>query len=482
MPKIDLEALGDYVAAAPARQEALTDLAAQNAAANTATIAALQNLGVGQTSVNTTTLAGILAASNRPEPAPAPTPAPATKPINQMTPEELAAYQRERVARQREYRETGGGTNPPYEAPEGQYWSFSSGQWKLYKKTTPTSSTNSNTSGNAGGNTSDNTGGSNAPEVTLVNTNVDPNTGAVIGYFSDGSSKTLTAGGLSKVETDAYALLEDTFRNYGLEELVPLIQTYMKQNLGTEQATLQLKQSKPYQTRFAGNQIRLAQGQNALSEAAYLALENDYIDTLNAYGLKNFFGTDRTSQVANMAKVIGGDVSAPEFASRVSTVVDRVQNSDPLIKAQLKAYYNIDDADLVKYYLNPDQNLAALKQKTLTAEIGAAGAAQGLGVQKTSAEALAAQGVTQQQAQQGYKTVAEVLPTATKLSGIYGENELDYGQAEAEADVFGTTGAASAQRKRRQMAALEAAAFGGRSGVDLENVSPLGSKTRGYSF
>ena len=124
--------------------------------------------------------------------------------------------------------------------------------------------------------------------------------------------------------------------------------------------------------------------------------------------------------------------------------------------------------------------MAELKKKTLTAEIGAAGYNQGLTVGESAARALGEQGVTQQQAQQGYKTVAEVLPTATKLADIYAANELKYGQAEAE--VFGTSGAASAQRKRKQMAALESAAFSGRSGVDLEQVSPLGARTRGYSF
>lgn len=315
-----------------------------------------------------------------------------------------------------------------------------------------------------GGNT---TGAGGAGGLTLVSTNVDPKTGAVIGYFSDGSSKVLTQGGLSKVETDAYAMLEDTFRNYGLESLVPIIKGYMQANLGTEQAALQLKQTKEYKTRFAGNQIRLAAGQNALSEAEYLNLENSYINTLAAYGLSGYFGKDRTSQVAGMANVIGGDVSATEFADRVNTVVTEVQQGDPRIKGMLKAYYNIDDADIVNYYLNPTKdNLAALKQKTLSAEIGAAGALQGLGVQKTTAEALAAQGVTQQQAIQGYKTVAEVLPTTTKLSDIYNEAGVGYNQAAAEAEVFGTTGAASAQRKRRQLAELEAAAFGGKSGRD----------------
>ena len=84
---------------------------------------------------------------------------------------------------------------------------------------------------------------------------------------------------------------------------------------------------------------------------------------------------------------------------------------------------------------------------------------------------------------QGYETIGGYLPTASKLSDIYGVQGVGpYDQATAEADVFGTSGAASAQRKRKQMAALESAAFSGRSGVDLEQVSPLGARTRGYSF
>ena len=317
------------------------------------------------------------------------------------------------------------------------------------------------------------------PNLTLVSTSTDPVTNAVIGYFSDGSQKTLSPGVMSKVETDAYALLKDTFANYGLDSLTPVIEEYMQQNLGPQQAAVQLKQSEPYLTRFKGNQLRIAAGQNALPENEYLALENKYNEALTQYGLKDYFGADRETQIANMAKVIGAGVNAPEFASRVQTVVDRVLNADPNIKTTLKQFYNITDADLVKYYLDPSkENLASLQLKTTAAEIGTAATEQGLTTSVSSATGLAEAGVTQVTAQKGYATIGQIVPEAQKISSIYGAANIGYDQAAAEAEVFSTTGAASAARKRRQLTDLETQAFQGKSGVN-QQVNPLGKGLQG---
>lgn len=484
MPRINIdeEALNAYVTAAPARQATLTDLATTTKTSAANTIKQLQDLGVGgsptvDTRAALTKLTSGQTLTDAEKTSLGMSTSGATKTNVTTTTSDVTVDPLKNQA-----------VRP--DAPKGYVYiwigSSKNGAWKLYKSSDKGTASDGGGGGGTGDSTGEGGGGGSGTTttttsgVTLVSTGVDPNTGATIGYFSDGSSKILTAGGLSKVETDAYALLEDTFRNYGLDSLVPKIKEFMQKNLGSEQAALQLKQTQEYKTRFAGNQIRLAAGQNVLSEAEYLNLENSYINTLSAYGLSGYFGKDRTSQVANMAKVIGGDVSATEFADRVSTVVNEVQKGDPMIKAQLKAYYNIDDADLVNYYLDPSKdNLAALKQKTLSAEIGAAGAAQGLGVQKTTAEALAAQGVTQAQAIQGYKTVAEVLPIGQKLSDIYGEAKVGYNQAMAEAETFGTTGAASAQRKRRQLAQLEEAAFSGRGGIETQQGSSLQRSIQG---
>jgi hypothetical protein len=79
---------------------------------------------------------------------------------------------------------------------------------------------------------------------------------------------------ISKDDMDAFAILERTFKDYGLEELIPAIQGYMKKNLGPNQATLLLRTEPEYIRRFKGNDVRREAGLNALSEAEYLALED----------------------------------------------------------------------------------------------------------------------------------------------------------------------------------------------------------------
>jgi hypothetical protein len=163
-------------------------------------------------------------------------------------------------------------------------------------------------------------------DVKLISTYVDDATGDTIGYFSDGSKKILNKGNgpvRSEQFKDAYALLKKTFT-------------------GPEQATLELRAAGgatgPYQMRFKGNTLRLASGRNALSEAEYLATENAYNQTLKAYGQQNYFGIDRKAKQAKMAEIIGNDINADEFRSRVDLAVARVQNADPTIKKLLKEF------------------------------------------------------------------------------------------------------------------------------------------------
>jgi len=268
---------------------------------------------------------------------------------------------------------------------------------------------------------------------------------------------------------DAFALLKDIFAQYGLEDLASTIEGYMKDDIGVNQATLLLKQTPAYQTRFAGNQMRLKAGLNVLSEAEYLALENSYSETLRAYGQAGYFGTDRVARQAKLAAAIGADISAVEFKDRISTVVDRVDNADPAVKSTLRSFYNITDEDLVGYFLNPKENLPRLKEKVTSAEIGATAFAQGLGSNVASAEELAKYGVDLETARKGYATIADILPTATKLGDIYKEEGINYTQTMAEEETF--KGLASAQRKRQRLAEKEIASFSGQSGVTRGSLS-----------
>jgi hypothetical protein len=101
-----------------------------------------------------------------------------------------------------------------------------------------------------------------------------------------------------------------------------------------------------------------------------------------------------------------------------------------------------------------------LQEKVAAAEIGAAAANQNLAYSKTSAEDLAKFGITKAQAQEGYSTIGDIMPTASKLGDIYGDQ---YTQATAEQEVF--KGTASAKRKRQQLAEREVASFSGSAGT-----------------
>ena len=273
-----------------------------------------------------------------------------------------------------------------------------------------------------------------------------------------------------KANKDAYAILEDTLNTYGLSSLASVIKGYMLSGLGPEQAKLQIKQEPAYKARFKGNELRLASGLNALSEAEYLGVEDTYNQVMNQYGLGDYFGKTREARQSKLADVIGGDISAVELKSRISTVVDRVNNADPAIKAQLKEFYpGITETDLVKYFLDPKETLPQLQEKVTSAEIGAAAVAQKLDTNVTSATDLAKYGIDRATAIKGYSTIGGMLPETTKLNDIYGEAKINYTQKTAEEEVF--KGNASAERKRKQLAALESAQFSGSAGVGSAGLS-----------
>jgi hypothetical protein len=277
-----------------------------------------------------------------------------------------------------------------------------------------------------------------------------------------------------KARKDAFQILQDVFASYGLDTLADEITRYMKEGIGTGEATLRLKQSQPYKDRFYGNELRLAAGRNVINEAEYLDLENSYSETLKAYGLQDYFGTgvtptERKNRQKEIAKVIGNDISALEFKDRVSVSVDRVKMADPGTKKAFQDFYGIGEADLVKYFLNPTQTLVTLKEKATAAEIGGAAIGQNLPATMASAEELARFGINREQAQVGYSTIAQELPTATKLGQIYSQEGITYGQTEAEQATF--KGLASAKRKKEQLVSRETAAFQGSSGVAQPGLS-----------
>lgn len=256
---------------------------------------------------------------------------------------------------------------------------------------------------------------------------------------------------------NAIAVLTDRFARYGLASLVPKIRELAISGASEDTIALQLQETEEYKQRFKANEDRIKKGLRVLSPGEYLAIEDDYRQILRAYGLKQF------DNDAYVQQFISNDISTTELSNRVVTAVQRVQNADPAILTTLRGYYGISDNDLVAYVLDPNQQFQKIERQVAAAEIGAAAGLQGIRPGVAVAEQLAAQGITKAQAQKGYATIADILPTAEKLSDIYGDTLDEYRLKEAEQEVFNTL--ASAQRKRQKLAERELAAFSGQTGT-----------------
>jgi hypothetical protein len=246
------------------------------------------------------------------------------------------------------------------------------------------------------------------------------------------------------------------FAAYGLGTLASKIKELAVDGATEATITLGLQSTDEYKTRFKANDARIKAGLQVLQPAEYLNLEDGYRQVLRSYGLTQF-STDEYVQ-----QFIANDVSAKELSDRVSIATQRVQNADPAVLNQLQSYYGIGPKDAVAYILDPNQQITKIQRQVAAAEIGVAAGKQGLQSNVAVSEQLAAQGIDQATAQKGYATIADYLPTAEKLSQIYGQVG-QYDQSTAEQDVFNQL--ASAQRTRKKLSETEVAAFSGSSGA-----------------
>lgn len=278
----------------------------------------------------------------------------------------------------------------------------------------------------------------------------------------------VTPAGLTAAQSELIAVTADRFAKYNLTSLLPVIKKLAVEGATEATISITLQETPEYKTRFKANDDRIKKGLKVLSPAEYLNVEDSYRQVLRAYGLKQF-DTD-----AYVSQFIANDMSPTELSNRVQTAVQRVQNADPGVSQTLRDYYGIGQADLVGYVLDPAANMERINRQVSAAEIGNAARVQGLNAGVAVSEQLASQGITQAEAQKGYSTIADILPTAEKLSSIYGTQLPGYDMSTAEQETF--NGLASAQRKRKRLSSAEIASFSGTSGI---NKTSLTTSSRG---
>jgi hypothetical protein len=267
----------------------------------------------------------------------------------------------------------------------------------------------------------------------------------------------------------------------GVEGLMDSIESIRKQypKISSEDALLLLKYDKrfnePYLKRFEGNRIRIQKGLPPLDDAEYLANEQAYEKTFKSYDLNQF------ANRAYYAKLIGDAQPPQDISAKVALAYDNILKGPAENLTALTKFFKI--SDIVAYALSPDTMLPKMKQTILASQLGGEALRQGLGTSLEAAtftgeEAAGAPtnvqrgtigvtsmmqaGITPAQARTAAATVAGVLPTAEKLSSIYGKGYKQYGQLEAEKEFYLQN--AEAKRAGDILAAREIAEFSGEYG------------------
>ena len=358
----------------------------------------------------------------------------------------------------------------PSNSPAGQHYVWiggaSTGQWQLYANTTGSGAT-----------------------ATGAGNPVVPPTAAEI---ATQQAATQDAANKAAAQTSAANSLNSILTSYGLTGGISGGVLAMLQN-GLDIATIQTILDSPdptgaikglgltptqlsaatglvssWQTRFSGNQARIAAGLNPLSPADYIANEQSYKTVMSMGGIPASSPLQSTDY---LGKLIAADISPAETQARVNAATAAVQNEDPMVLNQLQSQFGMTMPTIISHLLDPAVAAPLVQQEYNAATIGAEAARAGVNISygatgPLSAMGLAAQGVTQNEANLGFASIAEQQPALDALTSRY----QGYGNAEnvgqlLEASTFNTQGAAEAKNALNRIKTQEASTFSGSAGA-----------------
>ena len=311
---------------------------------------------------------------------------------------------------------------------------------------------------------------------------------AAIDSQANSNSVTTTTAATNAINNqNALAMLQSTLAGYGIDPTGVISNAILglqqsNYDAATIQALIQdptaanskdpnvVALSNAWNTRFAGNVAREKAGLPPLDTATYLATEQQYKQVMQRAGLPA--AAIDNAYIGNLMAV---DVSPAEVQQRIDAATTAVTAEDPYVKQQLNQM-GLGTGDMVLHLLDPSLASNVIQQKVTAAQIGAEAQRQGLGTSQDYAMQLAAQGVTQGQAAQGFTSIAQQQLATQSLASRY----AGYGDAGSVGQslqnaTFGTNAGgetpAQAEQRLKRLQTQEASSFGGSAGVSTQGQS-----------
>lgn len=223
-----------------------------------------------------------------------------------------------------------------------------------------------------------------------------------------------------KNRTSAFAFYEELFTDLGLPNgfFNKEIKNLIRKAPTKRAALLGLRETDEWKTRFAGNEQRVKNGLQPISEAEYIADERAFHSVMRENGLPQHF-YDSPEDYANF---IGSNISPEQINKRAQIAGDLLATkNNPALWAELKSR-GISKGDATAYILDPDKAMPQIERKIGSAEIGAAMKPAGLdlGGKKKSNKfenSLYDKGITEEQAKEAALDVADEDKDWSMLAG-----------------------------------------------------------------
>lgn len=238
--------------------------------------------------------------------------------------------------------------------------------------------------------------------------------------------KAIRAADEARRVQNASAVMKALLTEYNMASLYDTVVGYIKQGYDPDAVMVLIRTTPEYKQRFPAMEA-LAKKGRAISEAAYIEYEKQ------AAGLERRYGFPTGMLMDSVTDLLTNEVSASELNDRVILASAAAIQAPDDIKNQFMNYYGIDVGGLAAYFLDPTKATPLLEKQFASSVIGAEAARQGIGIDAYSAENLQGLGITQEQAREGFGTVArgrnlaqgrgDVATQEQLIQGTFAQNE-----------------------------------------------------------
>lgn len=291
-----------------------------------------------------------------------------------------------------------------------------------------------------------------------------------------------SGGGLAKPKSkeedfdgQSAASVKNMLRQYGLEELIPDVDGWIREGLSWPEIEAMLRDptSKPgkiFDTKFPEIRLRTEQKLAPMSVAQIQQYRTVAKQYMRSAGLPQGF----YDEVSDFTNFIVGDVSLDELQTRVRDGFTAVASAPKEVREAFGEFFGTHgDAALASYFLDKDKALPALQKAVEASKVGGAARQFGFGIDKDRATSISETGADFGAARSGFSNIRNMDSLFTETAS----ETVDFtAEGEGVDAAFGLNGGGASKLLTRRLGERVAAGEGsGGAAAGERGVYGLGS-------